>query len=278
VTQNALRTRIARRETQVSDSVLIAAVLVLGGCGGGNGGGGAPSVTPVTNASPGGIWNGTDPNDGWQVYGLVSETGAFFLIAGGSNLIGDGVTYVGTFVTQENAIDGDMAAIRQPGYYYPDRAISGTGTIGGSIVERMSVSGAVDVNTDPATSTVGGSTFTSQLSLTFSPVYNRPSALATVAGNFALGTSVLSVSNDGAVFALDPGGCVINGTVSIVDARYNMYDASLTFTGCAGIANGATLTGLATLDNSVSPEQLVLGLSNVAGATKVAILMRLGRT
>ena len=35
--------------------------------------------------------------------------------------------------------------------------------------------------------------------------------------------------------------------------------------------------GLATLDNSVSPEQLVFGLSDIAGATKFAILLTLGR-
>jgi hypothetical protein len=250
--------------------VVMAMPIAMTSCGGGSGGA-PPPPPPVVNASPGGIWNGTDPNYGSQIYGLVSETGTFFLSAS------DGVTYVGVFVTQGNGINGDMVAILPPGGIFPDRATSGTGTIGGKIVERMSISGGILVNTDPATSIVGGQVFSSQLLLTFSAAYNRSSSLATVAGSFTFGTGMLSVTGGGVVFGQDASGCVVNGTVSTIDTRYNMYDASLTFTGCTGTPDGAVLTGLATLDDSQSPELLVFGVSDDAAGARFAMLMRQAR-
>jgi hypothetical protein len=241
------------------------------GCGGGGDAGIAPPP-PVVNQSPGGVWNGTAANFGDKVYGLVSEAGTFFLTTD------DGAMYVGTLMTQANLTNGDMVAVQPPNGIFPDRATSGTGTVGGTIVERVSINGDLVVNTDPATSIVGGQTFSSSLSLTFDAQYSRASSLATLAGNFSFGAGgMLNISSAGLVSGQDTSGCTVNGIVSTIDPKYNMYDTNLTFSACAGIPDGVELAGLATLDDSQSPELLVLGVSNVASPTRFAILMRQAR-
>lgn len=93
---------------------------------------------------------------------------------------------------------------------------------------------------------------------------------------------VFSVNGTGVVFAQDAtSGRVISGTVSIINASYNAYSVTISYASCQGqyaILNGAQLTGLGTLDNTVAPERGVVGVSGTAGATKVAIVETLNRT
>jgi len=264
----------------------VSAILSLvTGCGGGGGGG--TSLPPVTNASPGGIWVGTDPlSPGHPVLGLVAETGELlFLDAGWTS----GVYYVGQFKTDGSSINATVDAITTPGSQYPDRATSGTGTLGGHIVERTSIDGNVIINTDPATSIAGGQVFSTSLSLTFSDQYNRASSLTTIAGNYSstypdnygTHTLALNISSDGELFAQDAStGCVINGMVSTIDTRFNLYAVTIATLNCAtelGVPDGAQLKGLATLNNSQSPEYVIIGVSDTASPKKAAVMTSMNR-
>ena len=67
----------------------------------------------------------------------------------------------------------------------------------------------------------------------------------------------------------------------MIDKNFNMYAASLEFTGCAArlsAPDGDLLTGLATIDDSTSPETLIIGVADVAGTNNIALYLSLNRT
>lgn len=239
-------------------------------CGGDGGTG--PAIVP-TNESPGGIWNGTDSQTGGAVLGLVTEDGRFHVIRA------DGTQYVGTVTTQGISGSGNFDGYAPLGTTFADGSTHGTGSVAGTIHQRSSFTASTQFTTD------AGHAFSDTLTMTFDPLYNRASSLATIAGNFTEPGSgtVFSVNGDGTIFAqAGPAiGCVINGKVSIIDANYNAYGVSVTYASCVGpyaVLNGLTLTGLGTLDNTVVPERAIIGLSGTAGGTKVAIVEMLSRS
>jgi hypothetical protein len=260
-------------------AVLVALALV-GGCGGGSGSGSgtSPPPPPPVNASPGGIWVGTDPISSTPVLGLVAETGELLFNAGGA--INGGAYYVGQFTVDRNAANADIDAIAMQNSHYPDGATWGTGTLGGQIVERTSIDGGVTINTDPAPPTEGR-TYSNSLSLTFSSQYNRASSLATFAGNYGPSSLALTISADGVLFAQDGGtGCVINGVITTIDTRFNMYALTLSTMNCAaefGVPDGAQLNGLATLNNSQAPEYVIIRAADMVSATKSAMTITMNR-
>jgi hypothetical protein len=110
-----------------------------------------------------------------------------------------------------------------------------------------------------ATTTGGGSTSTT-FNWTLAPVYAQGSALSLVAGSWTMpGGSVASISSSGAISAHDAtSGCTITGRVSVNSPSVDLYNVSASYSGCTGAAaalNGSALSGLGTLDNSVTPNQ-----------------------
>ena len=64
-------------------------------------------------------------------------------------------------------------------------------------------------------------------------------------------TNSLNINGDGTLFGLYDNGprCTLNGTVSIIDANFNLYRFEVLFSTCTVLAlqyEGATMTGLAT--------------------------------
>ena len=226
---------------------------ILGSCGGGGGGG--PTIVP-TDASPGGIWSGTDSTSGLAVTGLVTEAGEFHVIRS------DNVQYFGTMSVSRNNVSGNFTGVTPVGSVFPGGSTTGTGTISGTVQERVSASLATSFR--PA----GGATSTSNLLLTFSSLYNRASSLATIAGNYLDPTTnaIINVNSNGVVFSQDAvTGCVITGTISIINAMFNAYRVQYSFASCRApntILNGTTANGLGTLDNTVTPERAIIGVVN----------------
>jgi hypothetical protein len=241
---------------------------LLAGCFGD--GGGAP-LAP-TNESPGGIWNGTDSQTGRAVLGLVTESGQFHFIRE------DGTQYVGNVTTKGTSGSGTFDGYAPFGTTFLDGSTHGAGTVAGTIQQRSSFAATTQFTTDK------GASYPDSMSMTFDPLYNQPSSLATIAGNYTeAGTgTVFSVDGAGMIFAQEGAaiGCVINGRVSIIDATYNAYAISLSYASCVGqyaVLNGLTLTGLATLDNKALQERAIIGLHGSSGATKVAVVATLNR-
>jgi hypothetical protein len=159
---------------------------------------------------------------------------------------------------------------------YSDGSTSGTGTISGTITQRSSMTLTTTSITSMGTA-LGSSTDT----WTFSSAYDTPSSLATVAGNYTVGSNTLSINSNGVVFEQDPTtGCVINGQVSLIDTQYNAYSLSFTFAGCMGSAavlNGVTMTGLAALDQTVSPAVLDFGVVATVNGNVIVLVDGISR-
>lgn len=242
-------------------------------CGGGGGGSSntPPPPPPPVNASAGGIWEGTT-SDGAEIFGLVTETGEFHFLQD------DGVQYFGTVTTSQNAVTANFTGVTEFGTAFPDGSTSGTGTLTGTVQARVSLSGTSNFRTSL------GNTNVSTVPLTYNAIYDRDSSLATIAGNFTETTTadVVSINANGVAFMQDPlSGCVINGTVSIIDGRFNAYRVQYTYSSCQGqyaVLNGATFRGLAALNNTVVPEQLVVGATGTVGTTGVSAIFIFART
>ena len=246
--------------------------LALTGCGGSGGDSSSSSSTPtqVSNASPGGIWRGTESSSGLQVLGLIDESGEFHFIRPT-----DGVQYIGHTSTSGNSVSADFEGFTPYGFQFADKSTHGTGSASGTVAERSTMNLSAQFKTDAGTTTNG------TLNLTFDASYNRPSSLATIAGNFADGSNTITVSSNGTIFEQDPNtGCVVNGTVSIINASYNAYRVSYSFANCTGqatILNGLEFNGLGTLDNTQSPEHAVVGVTATSGSTKIALVLNVPR-
>lgn len=235
----------------------------LTACGGG-GDSGAPAAAPAPpappmNASPGGVWNGTDSATGLSITGLVTEAGEFHFLRN------DGTQFFGTMAVTGNSATANFTAVVPVGSQFPDGSLTGTGTLTGTIQARASISGTSSFTTARgAASPAGG------LTLSFNPLYNRASSLSTIAGNYRDPdtNAIINVNSNGVIFAQDAvTGCVINGSVAIINASYNAYRLEYNFSGCRGsraYLNGTTARGLGGLDNTINPERVVIGVVNAA--------------
>src|SRR6185437_15206022 len=250
---------------------------LLTACGGGGGssntstGGNTGGSTP-TNASPCGIWRGTDTISGLQVIGLVDEAGEFHFMRS------DEAQYVGTASVSGTSVTSSFDGYAPLGTSFTDGSTHGTGSVSGTVTARTSLSLNSQFKTDSGSSSSG------TLDLTFDTLYNRASALATIAGNFTNPQTnvVVTVNSDGSVFSQDPTtGCVLNGTVSIINASYNAYRITFAYASCTGagaVLNGVQFTGLGTLDNTVTPERAILCVTGTSSGTTYALVFQLNRS
>ncbi len=109
---------------------------------------------------------------------------------------------------------------------------------------------------------------------TFSNLYMNPSSLATIAGNYSDGNVTLNINGSGVIFEQDANGCVINGQVSTINTSYNAYAVQITISDCTGAdaaLNGASFSGLATLDTNTSPTTLLAGVNGTVGGQTYAL-------
>lgn len=266
-----------------SSRVSIGAVLILlitlasiTSCGGGGGGGSSapppapPPPPPPSNQAIGGAWVGSDSN-GLEILALVTEDGRVHWVAPTTGEQG-----FGTGSVNGNDVTFDYTFVAPLGFTLDDGSTSATCTATGTIQERQSLA----VTTNCTTNT--GGTFSNSAALVYDTVYDRDSSLAVISGNYDDFGLVISVDANGVIFEQDPfTGCVTNGQVSIINSQFNAYDVSITFSSCLGnlaLLNGATFTGLAILDNTASPEQVIIALTGAAGGvtiSNVSILPRI---
>lgn len=192
---------------------------------------------------------------GEQLLGLVTESGEFQFISDA------GFQYVGTLSVSGSTLNGNFVA------FGADGAFAGSGAMSGTVQSRVSMSG------NTSFTPVGGSPVNSTITLSYSASYERDSSRALIAGNYReLDTNViLNVNSNGVAFMQDPvSGCVVNGEASIIDAQFNAYRVSYRYSSCTGQfagLNGREFQGLAALDNSLSPEQLIVGAATGGVAT-----------
>ncbi len=144
----------------------------------------------------------------------------------------------------------------------------------GTIDARVSITASTQSTTDKGAVSKG------TLALSFNPLYDQASSLAAIAGNYAEAGSasgtVVSINANGAIFSQDAStGCVVNGSAAIINASYDAYSIQASYASCTGAAavlNGITFSGLATLDTSVTPIQLIAGMTGSGAGTTYAVV------
>jgi hypothetical protein len=125
--------------------------------------------------------------------------------------------------------------------------------------------------------TANNSTSSFSMTVQFNHAYDADSSLAAVEGTYAVNpqVDVLNISNNGQ-FTYAEGNCNATGTVSIIDAQWNLYTMHFDFPpGCqfAGLnVGGATLDGLLTLDITQSPARLTAYLHGTLQGAPAAVI------
>ena len=244
--------------------------ITLSACGGGGGGSSSGGgSTPIANAAVGGIWTGKDPISSADVVGLIAEDGrAQFVVFDG----GAPTQYWGTLSTSGNNISSSNVQVADDLTYFGTAAISGT------ITARQSMT--ISVSFTPAAgcaASVCGTARTGSGPLTFNAIYNRGGALSRVVGNWrdVVTSQIYNINASGVVFLQDAvTGCIINGQVSTINTSFNAYSATYTYTSCRipyTALNNTTATGLVAVDDTVSPNRIVLGAQYRASGTTYTV-------
>jgi hypothetical protein len=264
-------------------SAVAGVVVFLSACGGGGIESGTSGST-ATSQSAGGIWStqytvtsGTNTGDVVDAEGIITENGQYFVVSKNTN---NGCAVLGfgqLSVDGANISGNEAAAIVQyatipgvtPNCVYPDGSSSGTASITGTVSQRTSLS-----ITEMGTTSLGTTLPTDTTTWTFSDLYMNPSSLATIAGNYSDGSVTLNINGSGVVFEQDANGCVINGQVSTINTSYNAYAVQISVSNCTGAdaaLNGASFSGLATLDTNTSPATLLAGVNGNVGGEPYAL-------
>jgi hypothetical protein len=251
---------------------VIAAVLAItAGCSGG-GGADAPAVNPpvITPAptapppvqqpvsqSPGGIWHGVSTNN--ETLNLfVDEAGNFRSLETkgvpptAPPLFGSGAVVVNAGGQLDGAYDSGR----------PFATIAEHCEFTGVLIERVSMSIKVDCTDD------AGATRSSSLILGYDRDYEGGSSLAMIAGNYAFSarpSNFLNIDGNGIVFGVYDNGpnCTVNGTVEVIDTRYNFYRFEWRLSLCKAPLlkfEGATMTGFGVRNVRSAPPGSVLAL------------------
>jgi hypothetical protein len=257
-----------RRRSQCSAfGALMVLALAVAGCGGGSGL--STSSTTSTNQSAVGFWSGSDSATGLTLQAFINSAGQADFIRG------DGVQYIGTV-----QVSGDTLTLTVDGYtvfgttFSSGTSTYGIGTVNGTVTTGTSISATLTFTP------TGGTQASSTWSLTFSTLSNTASSLSTVAGTYTSGTAPVggedplsaanvAISSAGVISGQDStSGCVVNGTVTVGDSSYDIYEVAYTLSGCDSTYAdliGLQFTGLAVF-NTASPNQFVMGVTAQAAS------------
>lgn len=218
-------------------------------CGGG---GSEPSrpmaLVGVVTPSPGSHWFVKDAESN-AFHLFISETGklrAIFHLSGAStsNTFGAG----SVSVSSGGQVSGTMQALGilpSPG---SPGSVPLSCSLAGTVIERVKL--------DVTVSCSDNTQIQYNEFLTFSPEpgYDVGSSLAAIAGNYTLpirrAGNTLSISADGTLFGMydNDAQCILNGTVSIIDARYRFLDVEWSMSNCTdpfGLYEGTQMSGFA---------------------------------
>lgn len=243
----------------------IVVLLAISACGGGIDGVSidGPRTPPPPPTNAGGIWEGsiTDDNSGVTsaIAGVITETSGVNAAAPEEGRFVDEQGFVFVFgpvgTWPDGSIHSNVMAFAPIGTVFADGSTVATGGITGTVLERSTLDASLSLS-------LGTGEVTYTISMTYNADYERGSDLERIAGTWADSFGVVySVDAVGVVFAQDPGGCVYNGSVSVIYASFNAYRLRLTVSDCAGL-DGDYL-GLGVLGDDVGVDDaFVMQLDN----------------
>jgi len=243
------------------------AALALAGCNGTVDIGGSNPMP--TNQSATGIWDGTDSVTGLNVAGYVDSAGEAVFIRS------DGVQFAGATQVSGDTLVAAVVGYTNFGSMFNDGSTYGLGTLNGTVASGSTLTLTLSFTTN------GGTAETGSWSLTFSTLTNSGSSLSAISANYTdtASGSVVSISGNGVMTGQDPANsCVVNGTITVINSSYDIYQVSLTYESCTGsyaVLNGLTLTGLAAFNPNTSPTQLTICIAGASSGGKFGIVLYL---
>lgn len=243
------------------------AALAIAGCNGSSFGG---LTNPMpTNASATGIWGGTDSVTGMSVAGYIDAAGeAVFIRA-------DGVQFVGATQVSGDTLVAAVVAYTNFGTKFSDGSTYGLGTLNGTVATGSTLTASLSFTTN------GGTVEAGSWSLAYSTLTNSGSSLTTISANYTdtASGSVISISGNGVMTGQNPANsCVVNGTITVINSSYDIYQVSLTYESCTGsyaVLNGVQLTGLAVFNPTASPTQLTISVAGASSNSKFGVVLYL---
>ena len=248
---NALRTYAAA-------TLAIGAAVILASCNSTIGDDTTSGTT--TNASATGFWSGSDSVSGDTVLALINAAGQATFIRS------DGLQFTGTV-----QVSGSNLVTAVDGYTpfpntFSDGSSYGIGTLTGTVVTGTSITATLSFTTNGNTSVTG------TWSLTYQSVSNNASSTGTIAGNYTDNSTsaVLSINSNGVMTESATNGCILNGSVSTNDTTHDLYEVAFSYASCSGAyaaLNGVQFTGLATLNSSASPPQLIIAITGTSATS-----------
>jgi hypothetical protein len=238
--------------------------MLITACGGSS----SSTPTPIPDANIGGIWYGFNANDqsgsAEEFIGIATEDGRFRFLE-----LATLVQFSGAVTFDGETADGTGLAFAAPGSTWTDGSVVSALDITGTVFERQSIEGGW-------TLTSGDS---GNYGLLFDALYFRASGLDLTAGVWIMTddtgaqTGTLTIEADGTLNGQDVNGCLFGGSVGIIDAAFNAYDASFAVSNC-GEADG-DYTGLGILGDSAALNDSMLIVSDNGTASLVGMFMRM---
>ncbi|HEX4024482.1 MAG TPA: hypothetical protein VHX52_07240 [Steroidobacteraceae bacterium] len=264
-------------------SALVVLAACTAGCNGDLGSSGNGSSSSSTAASAAGVWSGTDSASGLVLTAFVNSNGQadFFR--------SDGVQFIGMVQVSGTTLQVALNGYTQFQSQFSDGSTYGVGTFNGTVSAGSSISGTLNFTTNNATAS------TSTWSLTFDSLYDTASSLGAISGNYTDNVAAVSGGADplsGASVTISSAGvlygqgsandCVLNGTVTVGNSSYDLYEVSYTYENCTGTyaaLNAVPFTGLAEINSKVSPAQILMTAEGESsGGVYYAIISQLSAT
>jgi hypothetical protein len=211
---------------------------------GGSSGGGTPSPSPpppaAVTVNPTGIWDIIDTVNGKPVAEVALIAGGKYYALASADQFGCADITGGTYTIDGSMFTSSGVAMLMNNCNAPngqggDLPYTLNGYLSGSELNLSFEVGGMLVPT---------------LGATMDPLYNEPSSLAKLAGNWDDAGNTLTINPDGTFFEQQGNGCAVNGAYAIIDATHNLYAVSLEISNCTSSIAGIAFNGLGYLDDS----------------------------
>lgn len=211
-----------------------AVALSLIGCGGGSGSDSSTPVLPTEPSPPAaiGLWFGQTSTIGGgtaEIAGIVTSDGRARFTS---------LESVETVKAQLSLSDNDFSS-SSASYFY-DGQLAATGEVSGT------------ANNGVMTGTASAAGETISFSADRLAESDDGADLEAVSGNYASNGVSVGIDVDGVITGSDVFGCLLTGSISIIDADYNVYDMTLNVENCgevSGTYDGLAAYGAVPFDN-----------------------------
>jgi hypothetical protein len=209
-----------------------ASLLMLVGCGGGS----------ATNVDPQGYWVGPS-STGYTVSAAILENGeSWGIYSSGSTIYG--ALYGST------STDGSSITVAGSDFNFVSNSVA-SNTLTGTVAAKSSISAVSQIGTT--------------VSLSYLPEYETAATSSAIVGtwnfigrsrSYSLIPGTIVVDGAGS-FTLNQTNCVTSGSVVPRSGGKNIYNLTLSSTGSGCVAGQSSMSGIAILDTSVTPNKFL---------------------